>query len=124
MKFYLTARFERKNEVAGFAEDLARLGHEVTSRWITVEIDPGTNLSDPIWPELAKQDVDDIRRADAMICLTETSGGGGARHAEFGLGLGLGKQIYIVGNVEHLFHTLPQLKVYPVWEALLRALEE
>jgi hypothetical protein len=123
MKVYLASRFTRKDEMATYAEDLNRLGHQVTSRWLGVEFDPGTPLSHPNWSQLAQQDLDDIRRADALICFTETSGGGAARHAEFGIGLGLGKRVYIVGSAEHLFHTLPQLKVYPDWDALIRAIK-
>lgn len=120
MKVYLTARFARRDEMSTYVEDLKRLGHQVTSRWLGVEFDPLTPLSNPRWSELAQQDVDDIRKADALICFTETSGGGAARHVELGIGLGLGKRVYIVGGVEHLFHTLTQLEVYPEWEALLR----
>ncbi|MCH8184664.1 MAG: hypothetical protein IH862_01015 [Chloroflexi bacterium] len=122
MKVYLTARFARKDEMSSYAEDLKRLGHAVTSRWLEVEFDPGTPLSHPNWSQLAQQDLDDIRRADALVCFTETSGGGSARHVEFGIGLGLGKRVYIVGSAEHLFHTLPQLEVYPDWNALMRAM--
>lgn len=120
MKVYLTARFARRDEMSTYVEDLKRLGHQVTSRWLGVEFDPLTPLSNPRWSELVQQDVDDIRKADALICFTETSGGGAARHVEFGIGLGLGKRVYIVGKAEHLFHTLTQLDVYPDWDALLR----
>jgi hypothetical protein len=123
MKMYLTARFARRDEMATYAEDLNRLGHTVTSRWLAVEFDPETPLSHPRWSQLAQQDVDDIRRADALICFTETGGGGAARQVEFGIGLGLGKRIYIVGNAEHLFHTLAQLEVYSEWNTLVGALK-
>ena len=122
MKVYLTARFARKDEMATYAGDLNRLGHVVTCRWLEVEFDPGTPLSHPNWSQLAQQDLDDIRRADAVVSFTETSGGGAARHVELGIGLGLGKRVYIVGRAEHLFHTLPQLEVYPDWNALIRAM--
>ena len=123
MKVYLTARFARKNEMVAYVEDLNMLGHQVTSRWPEVEFDPETPLSNPNWSQLAQQDIDDISRADALICFTETNGGGAARHVEFGIGLGLGKRVYIVGSAEHLFHTLPQLEVYPDWNALMRAMK-
>ena len=123
MNVYLTARFARKDEMTTYAADLNRLGHQVTSRWLGVEFDPNTPLSHPNWSQLAQQDIDDIRRADALICFTEPSGGGAACHAEFGIGLGLGKRMYIVGSAEHLFHTLPQLEVYKDWDALLRVIK-
>ena len=123
MKVYLTARFERKDEIATYAEELNNLGHTVTSSWLEVEFDPGTPLSHPTWSRLAQQDVDDIRRADALMCFTEGGGGGAARQVEFGIGLGLGKRIYIVGSAEHLFHTLPQIEVYPEWDALVGVLK-
>ena len=122
MKVYLTARFARKDEMATYAGDLNRLGYVVTCRWLEVEFDPGTPLSHPNWSQPAQQDLDDIRRADAVVSFTETSGGGAARHVELGIGLGLGKRVYIVGRAEHLFHTLPQLEVYPDWNALIRAM--
>ncbi len=122
MKVYLTARFARKDEMARYAQELNRLGHEVTSRWLEVEFDSGTPLSHPNWSQLAQQDLDDIRKADVLISFTETTGGGGARHVELGVGLGLGKQVYIVGSAEHLFHTLPMLEVYPDWDALIHTM--
>ena len=102
MNVYLTARFARKDEMTTYAADLNRLGHQVTSRWLGVEFDPNTPLSHPNWSQLAQQDIDDIRRADALICFTEPSGGRAARHAEFGIGLGLGKRMYIVELVSEV----------------------
>jgi hypothetical protein len=122
MKVYLTARFARRHELTKYVENLNELGHQVTSGWLGVEFDPSTPLSHPRWSELAQQDVDDIRRADTLICFTESSGGGAARHVELGIALGLGKRVYIVGRAEHMFHTLPRLEIYPEWDMLLRAI--
>ena len=124
MNLYITARFARKDEMIRYAQDLNRLGHQVTSRWLGVEFDSSTPLTDPSWSDLAQQDLDDIHAADALVCFTEPSGGGRARHVEFGIGLGLGKRLIVVGTAEHLFQALPQVETYPEWEALITAIKE
>ncbi len=70
----------------------------------------------------AHVDLDDLRAADTVISFTSEGGGGkGGRHIEFGLALGLGKRLVIVGPRENVFHTLPDIEWYPSWAHLVMA---
>ena len=123
MKIYLATRYRRIDEMNRRAEDLRKLGHLVTSRWLDGHHEAPMPLDDPSWPEIAQEDVDDVRAADVVVSFTQSQrGGGGGRHVEFGLGLGLGKRLVLVGPREHLFHTLPSVEVYRTWSEALESL--
>ena len=106
------------------------LGRGVTSRWIDqhggnlLESFVADKLNDD--PEdcakYAQVDVDDLSAADVVVSFTSADGGGkGGRHVEFGLALGLGKRLVIVGPRENVFHTLPHVEHYPNWSRLVMA---
>ena len=122
MKIYLATRYRRIDEMKRRAEDLRNLGHLVTSRWVDGHHEAPGALDDPSWPGIAQEDVDDVRAADVVVSFTQKRGGGGGRHVEFGLGLGLGKRLVLVGPREHLFHTLPSVEVYLTWSEALESL--
>lgn len=129
-KIYLAARYSRNAEMRGVRDVLQALGYEVTSRWIDQH---GGNLLESIVTtrlnaepaecyQYAATDVDDLTRADTVVSFTSADGGGkGGRHVEFGLALGLGKRLVIVGPRENVFHTLPQIEWYPDWSRLVMA---
>ena len=124
MRIYLAARYRRIEEMRRCAQDLAALGHQVTSRWIRGDHKSQGGLDHPSWVEIAEQDVEDVASADAVISFLEPQGGGaGGRHAEFGMALARGKRTVVVGRPEHLFHTLPAVEVYPTWPEVLEALQ-
>lgn len=104
MKIYIAARYQRREEMLLVAKALDRLGHTVVSRWIN------GHTSSPA--KNAQEDLDDIRRADAMILFSDreptTSGG---CHVETGVALAIGKPLAIVGPRENIFHHLPQIHV-------------
>jgi len=112
---YLASKFRRCEEMAEYADELRELGYEVTSRWITQHGGPGLSLDDPRFPQFALDDVEDVRRADTLISFTAGGGGRGGRHAEFGMGVAFGKRLILVGPVEHVFHTLPQVERVDLW---------
>ena len=123
MKVYLAARYHRLGELRRYADELQRMGHSVTSRWLKANSPASGSLDEPEWAELAQHDVEDAMAADAVVLFAEGErGGGGGRHVEFGIGLGLGKRLIVVGRAEHLFHTLPAVEVYRDWEAAISAL--
>ena len=114
MKFYLAAAYDRKEEMRGYRKVLRSFGHEVTSRWIDghPEINNGDIISvdmlnDPEYlrtsQEVAMHDLEDIQSADAVISFHGQTNQGG-RHVEYGYALALDKPIYIVGDLENLFH--------------------
>ena len=117
---YLSARFERRDELNGYRAELEAAGLEVTSRWL---IDPTPELTDEAWRQLATKDVEDIQRAAGLVLFTEPgrSGGGGGRHVEFGVALGLDKRVIVVGEPENLFHRLEAVEVVPTWEHAFKA---
>jgi hypothetical protein len=129
-RIYLAARYSRNAEMRGVRDVLEALGHEVTSRWIDQR---GGNLLESLvaaelnanpdgCAQYAAIDVDDLTRAETVISFTSAEGGGkGGRHIEFGLALGLGKHLVIVGPRENVFHTLPGTEWYPDWPHLVMA---
>jgi hypothetical protein len=130
VKIYLAARYSRNDEMRGVRDVLEALGHEVTSRWIDQH---GGDLSESVAtsqlnsePEAvvkyAHADIEDLTAADVVISFTSADGGGkGGRHIEFGLALGLGRRLIIVGPRENIFHTLPQVEHYPTWPRMVMA---
>lgn len=117
---YLSARFERRAELNGYRVDLEAAGVAVTSRWLT---EPTPELTDEVWRKLATKDVEDIRRAEGLVLFTEPgTPGGGGRHVEFGVALGLQKRMIIVGEPENLFHRLEAIEVVPGWEGAFKLL--
>jgi len=129
-KIYLAARYSRNDEMRGVRDVLQALGHEVTSRWIDQH---GGNLLESFVAEklnaqpdecakYARVDLEDLEAADTVISFTSAGGGGkGGRHVEFGLALGLGKRLVIVGPRENVFHTLPAIEWYPDWSRMVMA---
>jgi hypothetical protein len=121
MKIYLAARYSRHSEMREIRDTLMRLGYEVTSRWIDQH---GGNLlesivqaklnSDPKGSSVyAVKDVEDIARSDLVMSFTSENGGGkGGRHVEFGLSIGLGKRVVLIGPRENVFHCLPIVEHY------------
>ena len=68
----------------------------------------------------ASEDLEDIRRADVVICFTEeprSNNSRGGRHVEFGYALGLGKTIVIVGPRENVFYCIRNERIaqYETW---------
>ncbi len=122
MRVYLSARYGKIDEMRNHAKELRDLGHHVTSSWLRGTIAPSTDLSDPAWPTIAQQDVNDVFACDAVIYFAEADRSSGGRHVEFGMGLGLGKRMMVVGEPEHLFHTLPTVEVYSDWGETLHVL--
>lgn len=130
MRIYLAARYGRLDEIQGYARELAKMGHEVTSRW---HRGGGHRASDEDLlnsltraREFANDDLNDVLDADVCISFTEpprsvTSRGG--RHVEFGLAYGAGMRCIIVGPRENVFHALEFVEVYPTWEEARRALD-
>lgn len=129
---YLAARYSRHDEMRGVRDVLTALGHRVTSRWIDCHGGkyPGSftpeqlNYDPGYCSAIARDDYTDLAAADVVISFTSPDGGGkGGRHVEFGLALGLGKRLIVVGPRENVFHTLyPEVEHYSDWSHLVVAL--
>ena len=108
MNIYLAARYSRIDEMNGYAAQLRAAGHTVTARWLLGD-HQSTDLYGPDATDYANDDISDLAAADTVICFTETprsTSSRGGRHVEFGLALGLGKNVVIVGPPENVFCVL------------------
>lgn len=67
-------------------------------------------------------DYEDVVGSELIIAFTEpprSNHSRGGRHVEFGIGLGLGKPLIVVGHRENIFHWLPQVKYFDHWTTAL-----
>lgn len=129
MKIYLAARYWRHGEMQEVARQLNQVGHEVTSRWIWGShqlSDAELATNGPVVHEsrFAQEDLEDVHAADILVAFAEplrqpTRGG---RHVEFGVALALGKRLIVVGQREHVFHSLPVVEVVATTKELFAAL--
>lgn len=113
LRVYLAARFSRRDELREYAADLAALGIDVTSRWLTEEHpeiieEPGGELSGSTeeLAGIAYNNLADIRGADILVLFTEPVDRPPRRNGrmvELGYALGLSKTAIIVGPRENVF---------------------
>jgi hypothetical protein len=121
MRVYLAARFDRGGEMRDVAATLERAGHDVTSRWIDGRVDATDLVS-------AVEDIEDLLRATCLVSFTERPtdvvpwAARGGRHVEFGVALGMGKRLCVVGPRENIFHHLPRVEVFRTVAELLDGL--
>lgn len=114
MNIYLAARYGRRRQMQGIAQELESHGHLVTSRWIRGEHDSLDGDADPEQQgRWAEEDIEDIGAADVLLTITEDPGtpgaGRGGRHVELGYALGQGLPVLLVGPTEHVFHHHPRV---------------
>ncbi len=131
MKIYLAARYSRHPEMRAIRDEIHRLGHIVTSRWIDHHggdllesiVSEQLNAAPAECTQYAKTDLADLIAADMVISFTSADGGGkGGRHWELGFAYGLGrKRLIVVGPREHIFHTLID-EIWPDWPAAREAI--
>lgn len=116
MKFYLAGRYSRRKELLGYAEQLKALGHEVTSRWLDGKHEAKDKTATPNeMARWAKEDLKDIRAAQALILFTESElTPRGGRLVEFGYAVGKGKRVYTVGPMENIF--CAHVNRFDTWE--------
>jgi len=124
-RIYLSARYSRREEMLRFAEQVRKLGHEVTSRWIAGEHQCseedllGDDLSLAI--RFASEDWDDIEESTLVFAFTEeprSAPNGGGRHCEVGIALAVGIPVVVVGPRENAFHALCDQRFSDAAEAL------
>jgi hypothetical protein len=114
MRFYLAARYSRREQMLLAQDDLARLGHTVSSRWIqgnhqVDEAGMSTEAGREYRERFAAEDYADVIAAGCVINFTEkprSCNSRGGRHVEFGMAIGMGKTCLIVGPLENVFHCL------------------
>ena len=139
MKLYLASRYARRDELARYAEELKRGGHEIVSTWLTqsrgdsdlVARVESERESTPVEARVfADADEHDVLRCDALVAFSEAPystvplAERGMRHVEFGLARAWGKRLVVVGPRENIGHTWAEVAHVPEWgpERLLRVL--
>jgi hypothetical protein len=84
-----------------------------------VEFDEDVRLDPEAAGRGALQDVQDILDADALIGFTDghyIKFIGGARHTELGIAIARSKRIFLVGEIEQVFHCMPLIQHFRDWE--------
>lgn len=136
MKYYIAGRYDRREELAGYAEELREKGHTVDCRWLLglhqihahakkVDIDnhPEHGVTIEARP-FAQDDFEDVRASDTIVFFSEPPEAyskRGGRHVEFGMALAWGKKLVVIGRRENVFHCLPQVQRYDTWIDFLLA---
>lgn len=127
--YYLAGRFDRKDELAGYARQIEAAGGRVSSRWLTGVHDVASEqeLTNEHLSEFAYDDLDDIAEADVFILFTEEPSVGyttGGRMVEFGYALNSNsfKRCYIIGPWENIFTRLNECEQYDTWADFAEAM--
>jgi nucleoside 2-deoxyribosyltransferase len=121
VRIYLASRFDRQDELRGYARQLRAAGHVVTARWLKEESDvvlaPTGWTNDPSQlVTFAKNDLADIDDSDMMVVFTHEGLARGGMHVEFGYALALNKRLVVVGPRQTLFHYLPRVTQFETWK--------
>jgi nucleoside 2-deoxyribosyltransferase len=123
MKYYLAARFHRREEMEEYAGRISAAfgppGTAVcTARWVYGG-EEGLNRI-----KIADLDLEDIHKADTLIIFTEKYGSkfqGGGRFVEMGYALALRKRVIVIGDRENVFCHFADVDQYQTLEAFLHA---
>ena len=108
MRIYLAASFAEKDRMREIARLLREKGHAVSSTWHDLELPAGMRQADieadPVTAtHHGRQDLSEVRAAEALVLFTEAPTTTGGKHVEHGYALGLGKRLVIVGSPENVF---------------------
>lgn len=119
LRVYLTARWaaqERMRQIRSWL--LTRGVQEVTSRWIDAErdADPTPEFFREHGAERARQDFEDIRRADVLILDKTDEGRRRDYMVEYGYALALKKVTILIGQRDCAFTQLADLQ-YDSWQS-------
>jgi nucleoside 2-deoxyribosyltransferase len=105
VRIYFCSGTAKADELNSYVPAFERRGHEVVSRWHSMD-QPRLELSDPEIKNRARLDLIDIMAADAVVAFSGGKTNRGGRHFEVGFAYGLKIPFYLIGEVEHAFHTL------------------
>lgn len=132
MKVYLAARYSRREELCGNADDLRALGHESTARWLfgnhqLTDAQLSTEGTAEQRQRFAMEDWADLMAAELCVSFTEeprSSNSRGGRHVEYGAALATGIGCIVVGPAENVFHCLPALTRFETWPEALALIKD
>ena len=133
-RIYIAGRYDRREEMCGYADELRRYGFIVDCRWLlgTHQLHTGAEKVDvDHHPEhgvtmeaapFAIDDCEDLFKADTIVFFSErpeSHSKRGGRHVEFGMALAWSKRIIVIGVRENVFHCLPQVERYNTWKEFI-----
>ena|ERR1700676_2570133 len=128
LKVYLAAPYVMKSQMNIYASELRSRGIQVTSSWLDEPHKPTTQMHELTHEEhqvYAVQDVKDVWAADVLVFQTDPTKAiiRAGRHVEFGIAIGIASTrpmpIFVIGEEhENIFHHLPQVTHFPLWEPL------
>ena len=115
---YLASNWDSKPRMRALRDQIQLRGHTVLSSWLD---DPTTEyIVDS--PNDARNDLDEIRRCDLLICDTAESSSTGGREVEIGYAMGHRVSVWIIGPQRNIFHSIAD-RYYTNWVDALRALD-
>jgi hypothetical protein len=120
LKIYTAGRYARIKEIREYADQLEAAGHIVTARWTNGD-EEGKSLED-----IAVMDWEDVIKAEMVLVFTDPYGSlqkGGGRHTELGMGYALKKHVWIVGEKEQVFHSLPGVRQFSDIDSVIQNLK-
>lgn len=122
---YIAGRFDRKEELRGYADTLTSLGYYITSTWLYGKHESDGECTTDELAAFAEEDLLDIMNADVLLAFTEDklSSGyhSGGRHVELGFALGQGIDVAIIGPPENVFHHHKDVRTFDSFDALMES---
>ena len=119
MKIYLATKYLAKERLLAPRDQITKLGHNVVSRWLDEAADADTHHE---MYQAAIRDLEDIRKADLLILDTFDEDYRAGREVEFGMALGLNREVWLVGPRRNIFHHL--VPHFDSWPDVLDCLRE
>lgn len=121
-RIYITASYDRREEVVTITLELVQAGHEVTSTWALdespVRTFPVQNEEDvQVNRNKAFANIQDIQSSDVFVCLSDEEYVRGGKHFEMGYAYSLCDNLYVVGHAELMQHYLANITILPDIEA-------
>lgn len=108
MKVYVAAPWRRKPDAIEAGKTLTAAGYEVTSRWFDHDGDPNdpSGINTPLHQiqQQAREDIQDVLRANALVVLNLQKSEGKA--VETGIALAHGIPVISVGDRSNIFQAL------------------
>lgn len=122
VRIYIAGSFIDQQALRDPADQLWKLGHEITGSWLHEVAKPEVLTTEEFKRKLALKDIAEIYAADLIIQDNRRSSGG--KNAEWGIGLGQfqKKLLWLVGKPSHVFHYLAD-KQFENWEECIECLK-
>jgi hypothetical protein len=122
LKIYIAGSFLDQRDLRGSADQLWKLGHEITGSWLQEVAQSETLTTEEFKRKLALKDIAEVYAADLIIQDNRRSSGG--KNVEWGIGLGQfqKKLLWLVGKPSHVFHYLAD-KQFKNWMECIECLK-